>query len=141
MLPASIDDKHESRSFRTGILHALANNIFWMDKEKGSGFFYYHLSAPPRRYSQGRGIRAIDGTMAIASAGPLVSSDKYGLAKAEINIATMLWNEMRSGKIADQLNISLNTVAFHRKNHRKIFIIFYTIQIFIIIQDVICKSF
>jgi PAS domain S-box-containing protein len=50
-----------------------------------------------------------------------LASSKYGLTKTEIKIATMIRNGMTSLEIANHLNISSNTVGFHRKNLRKKF--------------------
>ena len=48
-----------------------------------------------------------------------LTSMKYNLTKTELKIASMIRDDMTSIEIADQLNISLNTVGFHRKNMRK----------------------
>ena len=48
-----------------------------------------------------------------------LTSVKYNLTKTELKIASMIRDDMTSIEIADQLNISLNTVGFHRKNMRK----------------------
>ena len=48
-----------------------------------------------------------------------LTSPQYGLTKSEIRIATMIRNNMTSPEIADHLNISQDTVGFHRKNLRK----------------------
>ena len=49
----------------------------------------------------------------------ILSSEKFGLTKTEIKIAAMIKGGMTSLEIADMLNISPNTVGFHRKNLRK----------------------
>ena len=48
-----------------------------------------------------------------------LASLKYGLTKTEIQIATLIRNGMTSPEIAGHLNISPNTVGFHRKNLRR----------------------
>ncbi len=50
-----------------------------------------------------------------------ITSAKYGLTRTEIKVAVMVRNGMTSDEIAEQMNVSANTVGFHRKNLRKKF--------------------
>jgi len=50
-----------------------------------------------------------------------ITSAQYGLTRTEIKVAVMIRNGMTSADIAEQMNVSPNTVGFHRKNLRKKF--------------------
>jgi DNA-binding CsgD family transcriptional regulator len=48
-----------------------------------------------------------------------LTSERYKLTKTELKVATMIRNGMPSRQIGEHLNISGDTVAFHRKNLRR----------------------
>lgn len=48
-----------------------------------------------------------------------LNSEIYKLTKTELKVATMIRSGMTSRQIREHLSISLDTVAFHRKNLRK----------------------
>ena len=48
----------------------------------------------------------------------LLASEKFGLTKTELKVAAMIKNDMTTDEIAALLNVSTNTINFHRKNIR-----------------------
>jgi DNA-binding CsgD family transcriptional regulator len=48
-----------------------------------------------------------------------LTSGRYKLTKTELKVAAMIRNGMTSRQISEHLNVSADTVAFHRKNLRK----------------------
>jgi DNA-binding CsgD family transcriptional regulator len=48
-----------------------------------------------------------------------LTSERYNLTKTELKVAAMIRNGMTSRQIREHLNVSADTVAFHRKNLRK----------------------